>query len=64
MKEFELYIAEYVGADESKQQKAEGISPLSGKIQPLTGELMPRVREGMGVRRGDVDPAREAQRSD
>lgn len=62
LKEFELYTAEYIRADEPKQEKTGGVSPLSGKIQPVTGELMPRVREGLGE--GDLDTIREAQRSE
>lgn len=64
MKEFELYSAEYLGADESKQQKTGGIAALLGKIQPLIGELRPRVRLGLEVRRGDLDTPGETQRSE
>ena len=38
MKECEQYNTEYLRTNESKQQNTGGISPLSGKIQPLPGE--------------------------
>lgn len=61
MKEFEASHADYLGKDESKKKKG-GISPLSEKIQPFSGELRPRERVGLGASKRDLDTARETEK--